>query len=373
MAHDFVVIGAGIAGGSVGYALAEHGDVAVLEREDQPGYHSTGRSAAQYTALYGNRAIRALTRLGKAFFDDPPAGFTDHPILAPRGALFVVSAQQRDKMRELADFAASEEVPVRELSKDETLAMVPVLRPDAFECGLHEPESTDIDVHALHQGYLRGLRARGGKVVTDAEVTGMTYAAGRWNVQSRAGDFSAPIIVNAAGAWADVIAALAGAAPVGLVPKRRTAMLFDPPDGLDCAGWPLTIDMDEQWYFKPDAGLLFGSPADETPVAPCDVQPEELDLAIAIDRIETGTSLKIGAIAHRWAGLRSFVADKSLVIGFAPDAKGFFWLAGQGGYGIQTSPAASAAAAGLIVNGCLPDAFDEYGLSPANLSPARLK
>ncbi len=372
MRYDFVVIGGGIAGASAGYALAAHGAVVVLEREDQPGYHSTGRSAAQYTALYGNRTIRALTRLGKGFFDAPPSGFTEHPILTPRGALFVVTAAQREKMRDLAAFAGGEAVPVRELTKDETLAMVPVLRPDAFDCGLHEPESTDIDVHALHHGYLRGLRARGGRVVTGAAVTGLTRAAGRWRVQSRAGDFDAPVVVNAAGAWADVVAALAGVRPVGLVPKRRTAMLFDPPDGLDCAAWPLTIDMDEQWYFKPDAGRLFGSPADETPIEPCDVQPEELDLAIAVDRIEKATSLKIGAIAHRWAGLRSFVADKSLVIGFAPDADGFFWLAGQGGYGIQTSPAASAAAAGLIVNGRLPDAFDEYALSPADLAPARL-
>ena len=372
MSHDFLVIGAGIAGASVGHALAEHGDVVVLEREDQPGYHSTGRSAAQYTALYGNRVIRALTRIGKTFFDDPPAGFAEHPILTPRGALFVATAAQREKMRELAEFAGAEGVPVRELSKDETLALVPVLRPDAFARGLHELESTDINVHALHNGYLRGLRARGGAVITGAEVTRMTRANGRWTVHGRAGAFSAPVVVNAAGAWADVIADLAGVRPVGLTPRRRTAMLFDPPEGLDCAAWPLTIDMDEQWYFKPDAGRLFGSPADETPVAPCDVQPEELDIAIAIDRIEAATRLKIGAIAHRWAGLRSFVADKSLVVGFAPDADGFFWLAGQGGYGIQTAPAASAAAAGLIVDGRLPEVFGAHDLSPADLSPARL-
>jgi D-arginine dehydrogenase len=372
MTYDFVVIGAGIAGASAGYALAEHGSVVVLEREDQPGYHSTGRSAAQYTALYGNRVIRALTRLGKPFFDNPPPGFAEHPILNPRGALFVVGTTQRAAMDDLAKFADAEGVPVHKLTKDETLAMVPVLRPDAFECGLHEPESTDIDVHGLHQGYLRGLRARGGAVVTGAEVTAITNNADRWIVQSRAGEYRAPVLVNAAGAWADIIAGLAGVQPVGLTPKRRTAMLFDPPSGLDCARWPMTSDMDEQWYFKPGAGRLFGSPADETPVAPCDVQPEELNLSIAIDRIEAATSLKIGAIAQRWAGLRSFVADKSLVIGFARDANGFFWLAGQGGYGIQTSPAASAAAAGLIVNGRLPDRFDAYDLSPADLSPARL-
>lgn len=370
---EFLIIGGGIAGASAGYALAAHGSVIVLEREDQPGYHSTGRSAAQFTELYGNACIRALARLSKPFLENPPDGFTDQKILTPRGALFVATEAQRPHLDAFAEFAASENVPVHVLSKEDTRAIVPVLREDAFEYGLHEPESTDMDVHALHGGFLRGLRARRGSVVTDAEVTGLSRHSGLWTVATRGGEsYSAPVVVNAAGAWADVIAEMAGVRPVGLVPKRRTAMLFEAPAGADIAAWPLVIDMDEQWYFKPDAGKLFGSPADETPVEPCDVQPEDLDIAIAVDRIQRAAALQIDRIDHSWAGLRTFAADKSPVAGFALEAEGFFWLAGQGGYGIETSPAMSTAAAALIVDGKLPAEFADFGLSAADLAPERL-
>lgn len=370
---DFIVIGGGIAGASAGYALAEHGKTVVLEREDQPGYHSTGRSAAQFTELYGNYVIRSLARLSKPFLETPPDGFTDHKIPTPRGALFIATEAQRSQLDAFVEFAASESVPVHELTQSETRDMVPVLRPDAFQFGLHEPESTDMDVHALHGGYLRAFRALGGNVVTDAEVTGLSRADGLWTVTTRDGvTYTAPVVVNAAGAWADTIAGLAGARPVGLVPKRRTAMLFEPPQDTNCDDWPLVIDMDEEWYFKPDAGTLMGSPADETPIEPCDVQPEDLDIAIAVDRIERVSMMKIGRIRHRWAGLRTFASDKTPVVGFAPDAEGFFWLAGQGGYGIETSPAMSAAAASLITAGKLPPQFSDYDLSAADLAPQRL-
>ncbi len=370
---DFLIIGGGIAGASAGYALAEHGKTIVLEREDQPGYHSTGRSAAQFTELYGNYVIRSLARISKPFLEKPPVGFTDANILSPRGALFIVTEAQRPQMEAFAKFAASESVPVHELSRNDVRDLVPVMRADAFDYGLHEPESTDMDVHALHGGYLRGLRSRGGRVVTNAEVTALMRKGNAWVVETR-GDtaYQAPVVVNAAGAWADVVAEIAGVRPVGLVPKRRTAMLFDPPSGQDIEKWPLVIDMDEQWYFKPDAGKLLGSPADETPIEPCDVQPEELDIAIAVDRIETASALKVGRISHRWSGLRTFAKDKTPVVGFAPDAEGFFWLAGQGGYGIETSPAMSAAAAGLIVDGKLPDGFGGYDLSVSDVAPDRL-
>lgn len=370
---DFLIIGGGIAGASAGYALAEHGKTIVLEREEQPGYHSTGRSAAQFTELYGNAVIRALARLSKPFLENPPEGFTDSAILTPRGALFIVTEAQRPQMEAFAAFAADESVPVQIMSQREVLDRVPVMRPDAFRNGLHEPESTDINVHALHGGFLKGLRARGGTVVTDAEVTALTHQEGVWTVETGAGAaYRAPVVVNAAGAWADVVAKLAGVRPVGVVPKRRTAMLFDPPAEQVIESWPLVIDMDEQWYFKPDAGKLLGSPADETPIEPCDVQPEELDIAIAADRIERMSTLKIGRISHRWSGLRTFAEDKSPVVGFAPDAEGFFWLAGQGGYGIETSPAMSMAAASLIVERKLPESFAGYGLSPLDVAPDRL-
>ncbi len=370
---DFLVIGGGIAGASAGYALAEHGKTIVLEREDQPGYHSTGRSAAQFTELYGNYVIRSLARISKPFLEKPLAEFTEASILSPRGALFIVTEAQRPQMEAFAKFAADESVPVRELSRNDVCDLVSVMRADAFDYGLHEPESTDMDVHALHGGYLRGLRSRGGRVVTNAEVSALMRKGNAWVVETR-GDaaYQAPVVVNAAGAWADVVAEMADVRPVGLVPKRRTAMLFEPPSGQVIENWPLVIDMDEQWYFKPDAGKLLGSPADETPIEPCDVQPEELDIALAADRIERATALKIDRIDHRWSGLRTFAADKTPVVGFAPDAEGFFWLAGQGGYGIETSPAMSAAAAGLIVDGNLPDDFAAFDLSPADIAPDRL-
>ena len=230
-----------------------------------------------------------------------------------------------------------------------------------------------MDVHALHGGFLRGLRARGGRIITDAEVIGLSRDLGIWTAVTRGGNtYQAPIVVNAAGAWADLVAKLAGVHPLGLIPKRRTAMLFDPPAGQNIETWPLVIDIDEQWYFKPDAGRVLVSPADETPVEPCDVQPEEIDIANAVDRIERMTSMKIVRIDHQWSGLRTFAEDKTVVVGFAPDAEGFFWLAGQGGYGIETSPSLAAAAVSLIIDGGLPDRFSAFGLAPEDISPARL-
>ena len=208
-------------------------------------------------------------------------------------------------------------------------------------------------------------------VFTDAEAKGLERQGGVWRVDTPAGEFEAPVIVNAAGAWGDVVAARSGVAPVGLQPKRRTVILFDPPGGADISEWPLVIDADENWYFKPDAGKVLASPADENPSEPCDAQPAELDIAIVADAIERMTSMKVGQISHSWAGLRTFVQDKTPVVGFAPQAPGFFWLVGQGGYGIETSPAMGVAAASLIVEGRLPAAFPETGVTEADLSPER--
>ena len=231
----------------------------------------------------------------------------------------------------------------------------------------------DIDVHALHQGYLKGLRRRGGEVAVEAQVTAMHRTAGEWRVESRAGSFSAPLVVNAAGAWADEIARLAGARPIGLVPKRRTVITLDGPEGLDLRAWPLAVTIDESFYFKPDSGRLLASPADETPSPPCDAQPEELDVAVTVERVESVTTLPVRRIAHKWAGLRSFAADKSLVIGPDPDAEGFVWLAGQGGYGIQTAPAAARTATALATGADLPEDVTALGLRAEDLAPGRLR
>ncbi|MGE4220378.1 MAG: NAD(P)/FAD-dependent oxidoreductase [Alphaproteobacteria bacterium] len=371
MDADFLVIGGGIAGASAGWALAAHGRTVVLERESAPGYHTTGRSAAQYTELYGSVAIRALARLSKPFLEAPPQGFAEHSLLSPRGALFVGAGGDEAAIDALLGFADGRSGIVRDIGAAGACALVPALRPAVVKYALHEPASQDIDVHALHGGFLKGLRSRGGTLATDADATAIERRGGRWHVRCTAGEFAAPVLVNAAGAWADAVAAMAGVRPIGLVPKRRTAIRFAPEPVMDISGWPLTIDASETWYIKPDAGRLMGSPADETPSPPCDAQPEELDVAMAVDRIERATTLSIRRIEHRWAGLRSFAPDKTPVVGFAPDAEGFFWLAGQGGYGIKTSPAMAAATAALICKGELTSLYADEGLTAAMLAPDR--
>ena len=369
---DVLIVGAGIAGASIGYFLAPHGRVTLLERESQPGYHSTGRSAALFLASYGTPQVRALTLASRAFLDAPPQGFADSAVLSPRGALFAATPEQADLLDEHCALLASMSPQSRRLSRDQTLALVPVLRPELLLGGALEPDASDIDVHALHQGYLRGLRRQGGMLVTDAEVTHVERHGGEWIVQAGGREVRAPLLVNAAGAWCDVVAQRAGVAPLGLQPKRRSAFVFAPPPGLEVSHWPSVIGADESWYFKPDAGMLLGSPANADPVPPQDVQPEELDIALGIHRIETHTTLQIRRPARTWAGLRSFVADGDLVGGFDAQAPGFFWVAAQGGYGIQTSAAMGQACAALVRGEPLPAAIADFGLTPAMLSPTRL-
>jgi D-arginine dehydrogenase len=370
---DILVIGAGIAGASAAWALSESARVILLERESQPGYHTTGRSAALFTEAYGNLAIRRLTSAGRAFFKDPPDAFGDHGLLSRRGTLFLARQDQLGSLEAALAETPTTAEPVRRVDAAEVQALVPALKPGYAAGGLYEPASEDIDVHALLSGYLRLFKAQGGRLVTGAEVTGLERAGGVWTAETRAGRLAAPVVVNAAGAWCDAVAALAGVRAVGLVPKRRTVFTFDPPAGMDPDPWPATIDIDEQFYFKPDAGRLIGSPADETPSPPCDAQPDELDIAIGVDRIETATRLTVRRLVSKWAGLRSFVADKTPVVGFDAGAEGFFWLAGQGGYGIQTSFALGQATAALIATGELPEDLTARGLEKAMLAPNRLR
>lgn len=370
-AFDIVIIGAGIAGASAAFAIGNRARVLLVERESQPGYHSTGRSAAVYAETYGNAAIRALTTGSRAFFMAPPDGFADHPILTARGALHVGPAEAAPRLERLAAELRRLVASVRTVDASEIRALCPALRPDVAAAGLYEPEAMDIDVHALHRGFLRGAQAAGATLVCDADVTMLDRRDGLWQVTTTAGRFAAPIVINAAGAWADTIAARAGIAPVPVRPKRRTALTFDPPAGLEVAAWPMVIDSDEQWYFKPDAGRLLASPADETDIEACDVQPDEMDLAIAIDRIETATTLAIRRPAAKWAGLRSFTPDRTIVCGFDSAAEGFCWLAGQGGYGIQTSPAMGRVAAALALGDGFPADLQALGVDAARLSPDR--
>lgn len=369
---DFAVVGAGIAGVSAAYRLAPHASVVILEREHVAAYHTTGRSAALHSETYGSAEIRAITVVSGRFYRQPPAGFTDHPLLTPRGALIVGRAEQQAATQKAAAEYARLVPSVRWLDPPEALRRQPLLKPETAAGGAIFEEAEDMDVAAIHGGFLKGARAAGAMLRLDAEVTTLDRKDGRWTIRLRDGEsVSAASIVNASGAWADILAGLAGAAPVGLIPKRRTAFTFDAPAGLDLAPMPMAIDFDETWYIKPEVGQFLGSPADETPSPPCDAQPEEMDIAIAVERIEAATSLSIRRIKNKWAGLRSFVADKNLVVGFDPKVEGFFWLAGQGGYGIQTGEAAGRLAASLA-RGCgLPRDIAELGVAEAALSPAR--
>ena len=372
--YDFVIIGAGIAGASMGWELAGQRRVLLLERESQPGYHTTGRSAALYSATYGTPNIRALTRASRAFYDAPPPEFGGAPILTQRGVVYLAGPDQLD----LLDAAYAEILPlnpgVRRLTRDELLAELPCLRPEAVAAGMSEPGAADIDVHALHQGYLRGLRQRGGAIRCNAEVTGLQRLDDGWRVRLAGGEaITAGAVVNAAGAWADVVAALAGVPPIGLEPRRRTAFTFPVPAGMDAGRWPAVIGIDESYYFKPDAGQLLGSPANADPVAPHDVVPEELDVALGIHRIEQVTSFQVRRPSHSWAGLRSFVADGDLVIGWDNHVPRFFWLAAQGGYGIQSAAGAALLARQLALDEPLSASLVEEGVTRDALSPARLR
>jgi D-arginine dehydrogenase len=370
---DFIIIGAGIAGASLGSWLAPYARVIMLERESQPGYHATGRSAALYLQSYGTPHVRALTSASRAFFDRPPQGFADHQLLTPRGALLVATRQQQQQLEQHWKLLRSITTQARQLSPADTQTLVPALRADRILGSVYEPDALDIDVHALHQGYLRTMRRGGGSLVCSAEVTAIERIHSAWTVCAGDRVYRARVIINAAGAWVDTVALLAGVAPIGIEPKRRSAFLFAAPKDVDARGWPMVMGADEDWYIKPDAGMLLGSPANADIVAPQDVQPEELDIATAIDRIEEMTTLLIRRPARVWAGLRSFVPDGDLVGGFDETVPDFFWVAGQGGYGIQTSPAMGEACALLVRGQNLPGRIEEFGLTAAILSPARLR
>ena len=365
---DVVVIGAGIAGASAAAELARRRSVTLLEAEEQPGYHATGRSAAVFAESYGNRVVRALTRASRAFLEAPGPGFAEHPLLLPRGLLFIARRDQLPHLgrleREIGTTGA-----VRRAEPAEALARVPILRREYLAAALVDETAMDVEVHALHQGYLNLLRAAGGELVTGARATSLERAGGGWTVRTSAGAFRAPLVVDAAGAWADEVGALAGALRIGLSPLRRTCLLVAAPPGVAVAGWPLVIDAEEAFYFKPDAGRILVSPADETPSPPCDARPADLDVAVAVERFTAACDVEVSHVQRRWAGLRSFVAGRTPVVGFDPRAAGFFWLAGQGGYGIQTAPALARLAGALALGEPVPEDLAALGVTAADLSP----
>lgn len=377
---DIVIIGGGIAGASLAWRLArEPGprSIALVEAEDQPGQHATGRSAAFYSESYGNQTIRALTTASREFYYAPPEGFSETALLEPSGALFIARKDQLDALEAHYQSTRALTPSVERQTREFALSRVPVLKPEAVEACVWEPDSQAIDVHELLQGYLRGARRGGVQVLPRQPVTSLDNQHGSWKITAGNETIEAAVVVNAAGAWAGQIGTLAGALDIGLAPLRRSVCVIDPAkaDGIDgdISGWPLVLDIDETFYFKPNGSMIWLSPAEEDPSPPCDAAPDELTLAEAVDRLERATSIGVRRIEHKWAGLRSFVADRSPVVGFDPLQEGFFWLAGQGGYGIQTSPAVSDVAAGLICGRGLPQAYAKAGVTLEALDPRRLQ
>jgi D-arginine dehydrogenase len=370
---DVAVVGGGMAGASAAFEIVARHRVVLLEREAFCSYHSTGRSAASFTENYGNAEIRRLARASRAFFERPPPGFAEVPLVAPRGIMTIARADQLSAFARAFERGRASVPDLEEMDPAGALARVPILRRDYVAGAFLEPRSLDIDVHAVHQAFLRGLRERGGTLLTDAEVLALERRGGLWRIETRAGSLEAAILVDAAGAWADELAALAGARPIGLTPKRRTAILVDAPSGLPVGSWPLVDDVGEAFYFKPDAGRLLVSPSDATASPPTDAQPEELDVAIGLERIERATTLEVKRVSHKWAGLRSFVSDGSPVAGWDGEIEGFYWLAAQGGYGIKTAPALARLSAALIAQEALPRDLTEAGVGEAALAPARCR
>jgi D-arginine dehydrogenase len=368
---DVCIIGGGIAGASVAYFLAPRARVALLEREPHVAYHSSGRSAALYAPNYCTELVQRLTLAGKPFLSAPPPGFAAAPLLRDRGYLMIGRDMQRAILTRYESEARAAGLHTRRLTPPQARELVPALRAEAMDWALFDPNAWDLDVELLLQGYLRGARAHGATVTTAREAVAIERDGSTLRVSGPDFELRARIIVNAAGAWADEVAARAGVAPLNLVPHRRTAFIFDPPEGATVAHWPMVADAEELFYFKPDAGRLLGSLAEERPSPPVDAQPDDLDVATAVDRIEQVVDFAVTRVRRSWAGLRVFGRDRDPVSGFDPDAPGFYWHAGLGGVGIQTSPALGEFAAAMILGDKPPDWFGERGLELGQLAPRR--
>ncbi|MER8851855.1 FAD-binding oxidoreductase [Mesorhizobium australicum] len=363
--RKIIVIGGGIAGLSLAAEVAAWAEVTVIEREPHLGYHASGRSAALFTETYGNRLVRGLTLASRQAIVE--GGFVAHR----RGALHVGWTGDDAAIDKLARDLQALVPSVRRLSAAELHALVPVVAQQATCGGVYEPDAVDVDTDKMLATCASKLKASGGTIRTGEEVRAISRDGSAFRVETNAGVYSADIVVNAAGAWVDVVAGMAGLAGLGFQPKRRTAFLFDPPAGLDIAGWPLVVDLHEQFYFKPDAGRLIGSLADETDSEPCDAYPEDMDVAIAVDRIEQATSMRIGRPSTPWAGLRTFAPDRTPVAGFDPRLPGFFWLGGQGGYGFQVSLTLARLSAALMRGEPLPEDVIALGITAGALAPDR--
>ncbi|HEY0311262.1 MAG TPA: FAD-binding oxidoreductase [Allosphingosinicella sp.] len=373
---DFLVLGGGIAGLSAAARLARYGKVVVLEAEEALGYHSSGRSVSFSHFGIGNGAVRGMTAWSRPFFEHPPEGFGDSPIARPMATIYMAGEAQLAALDALAADMATYTDAVERIGVERLLALCPVVRTggDHAVAGLYDPTGLKLEAAALLQGFARLVRAAGSQVLNGRRAASITRRGDAWEVTTEGGEmFSAPILVNAAGAWADRVAAMAGVAPIGLQPKRRTIIVVDPPAGMEIASWPFVHSVGGDFYMLPEAGQILVSPVDEVDDEPSDAAPEEYDTALTAYQLEQYTTLTVTRIAHRWAGLRSFVADRTPTAGFDADAPGFFWLAGQGGYGLQTAPAMAAIVEALATGGGWPDGLEALGVRPEQITPERLR
>jgi D-arginine dehydrogenase len=372
---DFLIIGGGVAGLSAAAALSAHGRAVVFEAEEAVGYHSSGRSATFAHYGIGDRTVRGLTSYSRRWFEAPPEGFSSDPLARSANALFVAREETIHVLDALEAEMALFTDTVERVGEAQMRALCPILNlgEGAVVAGVLDRGGLRLDPHALLQGYARAVRAGGGETLTGQAVVSIRLAGGDWEVETQAGRrWTAPLLINAAGAWADRIAELAGVMPLGLQPKRRTIIVVDPPAEHDVREWPFVKTAQDEFYMLPESGRLMASPVDEVDCEPSDAQPEDYDLALAAYRLEEYTTLKVSRIAHRWAGHRTFTRDRVPTAGFAPDAPGFFWLAGQGGYGLQTAPAMALIVEALVTGAPWPEELEALGVGRDRITPERL-
>ncbi|AUH67413.1 MULTISPECIES: NAD(P)/FAD-dependent oxidoreductase [Gordonia] len=372
---DTIVVGGGIAGVSIAYELAAHRSVALVERESTLAYHTTGRSAATFLESYGNATVRALTRASRDFFVAPP-DIVDGPLVAELPLLIVAEETEVDGLRALYETVSPRSQTIELVDGNAAEQLNPMLRSGYTDLAMVDYGSLELDVHGLHQGFLRGLRRRGGTVLKSAGIVEARRERSSWVLRDAAGDeLRARTVVNAAGAWCDEVAGMFGAAPIGIAPLRRTAfMVPDPretPARSIAARRTMTMSASEDFYFKPDGAGFLCSPAEETPQPPSDAKPDDLEIARAIERLNEATLLAVRSVSTSWAGLRSFTADRTPVVGPDPAVDGLFWFAGQGGYGIQMAPALARAGASLALTDDLPADLADFGITAASLAPGR--
>lgn len=368
---DFVVVGGGFAGLSAAAHLSAHGSVILFEMESSLAYHTSGRSAAMLVENYGSAGSRPLVRAARPFLENPPEGSVDVPLLSPRAVMWVANESGVDSIREKETKGRENGAICRLLDPTEVLDLMPAMRREWVAAGLYEPSGADIDVAALHQAFVRIARGNGADIRASTPVENVKALHPGWRVTAGGAAVDTDVVVNAAGAWGDVVARLAGVEAIGLQPLRRTAFMV--PGLVDSSAWPMVVETDEQWYLRPDGIQFLCSLAEETPSAPMDTRPRMEDVALAIERINAATNLDIRTVNSQWTGLRTFAPDRDLVIGEDPIAPGFYWLVGQGGIGVQTSPAYGSLLASLATGSDVPDDLAQFGVEPSRTSPARFR